>query len=382
MFEDVIILLFAFAGDELLAGDTMVRLLGIALRAWFALAALVSSTAVFAENPRITVGLALPFSGDMARYGLDIQRGATMAQEDLAQRGIEISFISEDTQLVPRMAATVAQKLINRDRVDLIVSLWDTAEAVAPIAEQRKTPHVSIRWNHRVAQEFPHTFTFESTYVTWVRATLNFLKTKGVKRLAVMTDESAAGWVFAREYLLQVTAEYGITVVSDVQFLGSAGNLNVSLAKVLKEPADYLLMLHFGPSLVEVMRRLAERNVSTPVTGYFDGMEPPINVEARPFIAQFDTQQWFLDRFIARFAGERPIRAAFGYDLVSILGNLVERMKRRPTSEEILEHLNSVRDYSGATGTISANGSRTIETTCILKEIRNGVGVAVGSTKQ
>jgi len=301
-----------------------------------------------------------------------------MAKEELQKRGVEVVLIPEDTQLLPRVAATAAQKLISRDRVNVVVSLWDTAEAVAPIAEQRKTPHISIRWNHRVAQEFPHTFTFESTYVTWVRATLNFLRSKGVKRLAVMTDESAAGWVFGREYLLQVAAEYGINIVTDVQFLGAAGDINLSLTKLLAEPSDYMLMLHFGPSLVETMRRLAERKVSTPVTGYFDGMEPPVNIEGRPFVAQFDTQAWFLDRFSARFPGERPTRAAFGYDLVLILGELVTRLKRTPSADEIIGHLNALRGYAGATGVISANDSRTIETTCVLKGMHNGVAVRIG----
>jgi ABC-type branched-subunit amino acid transport system substrate-binding protein len=112
--------------------------------------------------------------------------------------------------------------------------------------------------------------------------------------------------------------------------------------------------------------------VATPITGYFDGMDPPINIEGRPFVAQFDTQAWFLERFSARFPGEQTIRAAFGYDLVSILGELVARLKRKPTGDEIIGHLKALRGYSGATGEISANDSRTIETTCVLKEMRGG----------
>jgi ABC-type branched-subunit amino acid transport system substrate-binding protein len=300
-----------------------------------------------------------------------------MAQEDLARRGVKLSFVAEDTQLLPRIAATAAQKLINRDRVDLIVSLWDTAEAVAPIAEQKRTPHLSIRWNHRVAQEFPHTFTFESTYETWVRATLEYLRSRGVRKLAVMTDASSAGWVLAREYLLTVASLYKIEVVRDIEFLGSAGDIKLSLAKLLATPSDYLLMLHFGPSLIETMRRLSERRISTPITGYFDGMEPPVNLEGRPYVAQFDTQRWFIDRFAARFTGERSYRAPFGYDLISILGQLIERLGRKPNAEEIVGHFNSLRSYAGATGTISANNSRNIETTCVLKEYRNGVPVVV-----
>ena len=104
-------------------------------------------------------------------------------------------------------------------------------------------------------------------------------------------------------------------------------------------------------------------------------IRPPTIVEARPFVAQFDTKSWFTERFTARFQGERPIRAAFGYDLISIMGQIVEKIKRTPTEAEILSHLNGLRDYAGATGMISSNQSRAIETTCVLKEFRNGVAV-------
>ena len=358
-------------------GVRMISRVALILQLAVALASFLIANISAAEGPALSIGLALPLSGDMARYGLDIQRGAAMAKEELARRGTEMVFVAEDTQLVPRMAATAAQKLINRDRVDVIVSLWDTAEAVAPIAEQKGTPHVSIRWNHRVAQEFPHTFTFESTYVSWIRATLAYLQSQRVRRLAVMTDISGAGWVLSRDYLRQVATDYKMEIVRDIEFLGAAGDINLSVTKLLAEPSDYILMLHFGPSLVDTMKRLSERKVTTPIMGYFDGMEPPINVDRRPFVAQFDTQKWFLDRFSERFPGEKPTRAAFGYDLISILGQLIERLGRRPTADEILGHFNSLRNYAGATGTISANDSRNIETTCVLKEFRNGEAVVV-----
>jgi branched-chain amino acid transport system substrate-binding protein len=336
-----------------------------------------NATSLFGQDAKIKVGFALPLSGDGARYGLDIQRGALMAQEDLVRRGIAVAFVSEDTQLIPRVAATAAHKLINRDRVDVIVSLWDTAEAVAPIAEMNKIPHISIRWNPRVAEEFRHTFTFESTYISWVRANLEYLRSQGVKRISILSDSSSAGWIEAREYLLKVVSEFGIVIVKDIEFLGAAGDINLSIIKLLSEPSDYLFMLHDGAPIFETMKRLMERKVSIPIIGYFDGMEPPINLEGRRFIAQFDTQAWFAERYSSRFPGQRPVRAAFGFDLVSILGELVEQLKRKPSSDEILGHLNALRDYVGATGKISANASRNIETTCVLKEIRNGVGVRV-----
>lgn len=216
-------------------GVRMISRVALIFQLAVALASFLIANVSAAEGPALSIGLALPLSGDMARYGLDIRRGATMVKEELAKRGTEMVFISEDTQLIPRTAATAAQKLINRDRVDVIVSLWDTAEAVAPIAEQKGVPHVSIRWNHRVAQEFSHTFTFESTYVSWIRATLAYLQSQRVRRLAVMTDISGAGWVLSQP---STPVAECVDVLPGGELLAHWGYQNNGSGEVLISAAD------------------------------------------------------------------------------------------------------------------------------------------------
>lgn len=328
----------------------------------------------------LKIGVAVPLSGDFAKFGVDVQRGMLMAQEEFAGRDVPLQLIFEDTQYQPRLAATAAKKLIDRDRIDVIVSLWDTAEAVAPIAEQAKIPHFSIRWNPRVAEEFAHTFTFESTYITWTRELVRFLKSTGIRRLALMTDISGAAWVMTRDSFLKEAALARMEIINDVQFSGM-NDLQIAVTKLSAKPADYIVMLHYEPTLSDAMRRLKTMGIAVPVTGFFEGMEGA-EFEGRRFVAQFDTQPWFYEKFFRKYPAEKPIKAAFGYDLVSILGKLAERVRRRPSSNEILAHLNQLRGYQGATGTISANTTRNIETTCVQKEIRNGAARVIAPNEE
>ncbi len=333
---------------------------------------LFSSHVAAAEEAEFRIGAALPLTGETATFGVDVKRGMELAVEDLAAKGVRSRLFFEDTQLVPRLAVSAAQKLINQDKVQLLVSMWDTAEAVAPIAERAKVPHISIRWNPRVAEEFAHTFTFESTYVTWIGETLDLVKRSGASRISVMTDASGAGWVLAHENLLAQAKEKGLSVVTDVEVMAKDSEVNTAVTRLLSKPTDYIVLLQMGGLLRDVMGILQERHVTTPIIGYFEGTEDLPFAEGRPFIAQFESQPWFLEKFHQRYPGEVPMRAAFGYDLVSVLGDLILKLGRQPTEAEILQHYNTLRAFKGATGEISANDRRNIETKCVVKEIRNG----------
>lgn len=326
----------------------------------------------FSQTATLKVGAAIPSSGDFAIFGKDVLRGMTLAKERLASKGVSIDLLVEDSQYIPRVAVTAAQKLIEQDKVDVIISLWDTAEAVAPVAERSKTPHFSIRWNPHVAREFPHTFTFESTYITWIAEVIRLLRSEGAKRVSLMTDISGPAWLMAKESFLDQASVQGLSVVNTVDFMGATDNLNLASDKLVSIPSDYFVMLHYEPTLSLVMRKLSERRTTTPITGYFEGMAVVPFTEGRRFVAQFDAQAWFLDLFKAKYSNETSIKAPFGYDLIMILGELVNTLKRRPRSEEITRYLSELRNYNGATGVISTSQNKNIETTCVVKKIVSG----------
>jgi ABC-type branched-subunit amino acid transport system substrate-binding protein len=161
-------------------------------------------------------------------------------------------------------------------------------------------------------------------------------------------------------------------VVNDVQFMGARDDLKPAITKLLAKPGEYIVMLHYQPTIGDAMKRLQSLPLTTPVTGFFEGLEESVNLEGRRFVSQFDTQPWFYEKFYRRYPKEKPIKAAFGYDLTMILGQTLHHTQRLPTSNEIITSLSRLHDYHGATGTISSNSRRNIETTCVRKIIKNG----------
>ncbi len=114
--------------------------------AFAASAALAFAPGAYAQDT-IKVGVIAPFSGPFADYGKQMEGGikAWMAQHGDSVAGKKIQIIYKDTTgPAPEVAKRLAQELVVRDKVDFLAGFGLTPEAlaVAPIAEQSKTPMI------------------------------------------------------------------------------------------------------------------------------------------------------------------------------------------------------------------------------------------------
>lgn len=86
----------------------------------------VFSAAARAEQenrPLIKIGLILPLSGGMAHVGAAFRDAARMAIDDIpSDSRFHYQLVIEDDQLPSAKAATAVQKLIDRDKVDAVIS--------------------------------------------------------------------------------------------------------------------------------------------------------------------------------------------------------------------------------------------------------------------
>jgi len=91
----------------------------------------------------IKIGVMLPLSGDVASYGLLVQKSLELAKKDLGMDNVELIY--EDSLCEGTAAATAINKLISIDGVQAVVGeLCSGATlAAAPIAERNKVVLIS-----------------------------------------------------------------------------------------------------------------------------------------------------------------------------------------------------------------------------------------------
>ena len=107
---------------------------------------LLPFTAFGASDRPITIGLLASLTGPMTFQGTNIVRGFTLALDEVSNRvaGRTINVIMEDEVVSPAIALTKTQKLVEKDRVDILVGPVNSAAALAirDYVVQQKVPWI------------------------------------------------------------------------------------------------------------------------------------------------------------------------------------------------------------------------------------------------
>ena len=113
------------------------------------LAIMVKKRETLKEASVCKIGVILPLSGDGAAYGKKERDGIALAVEEtnaaLAATGRKIEAIYEDSKGLPAPAASAIQKLINIDKVPVVIgdAFSSPTLAMVPIADRNKVVIVS-----------------------------------------------------------------------------------------------------------------------------------------------------------------------------------------------------------------------------------------------
>ena len=106
--------------------------------------ALVSSIAYAKE---VKIGVVLPMTGPIAAFGKSSKEGLDIAHEqnNKLSNGDTVKFVLVDDEGDKVKAATAVKKLINDDKVSVILGevASSNSMAMAPIAEKAKTPMIT-----------------------------------------------------------------------------------------------------------------------------------------------------------------------------------------------------------------------------------------------
>jgi branched-chain amino acid transport system substrate-binding protein len=172
----------------------------------FALAAACSlslsfSFAVHAQQaPKLKVGLMLPYTGTFAQLGNAIENGFRLhlAEQGGKLGGREVEIVRLDDESDPAKATDNINKLINRDKVDVVVGSVHSGVAMAMARVAREAGIPMIVPNAGAAAITGNLCApniFRSSFTNWQPAYAmgQVMREKGYKRVVTITWKYAAG---------------------------------------------------------------------------------------------------------------------------------------------------------------------------------------------
>jgi len=349
------------------------------------------AVSAFAADP-IKIGEFASLTGKDATFGQSQHKGIVLALEELnAAGGVlgrPIEVIAEDNQSKPGDSATVAKKLLSRDKVIALLGEVTSGRSleVAPLAQSAKIPMVATgATNPAVTQK--GNYIFRVCFIDDFQGTVmaKFAKDElKVNRVAILTSVSSAYSVGLSKYFKETFTAAGGKVVAEQKFNEGDKDFRAQLTAVKASGAEAVFVPGYYTEAALVARQARALGLTVPLFGgdgweseklleiggealngcYYSTHFTPENKE--PAVADF------VKKFKARWSNETPdAYAALGYDALYVL---VDAIKRTGGTEgpKLREALAATSNFSGASGVTTIDKDRNASKPATIIAIEGG----------
>jgi branched-chain amino acid transport system substrate-binding protein len=240
-------------------------------RAWFAAALLAAAAAAQAQAP-IRIGTFLAVTGPAAFLGDPEQKTLELYVEKLnAAGGVlgrQLQLIAYDSAGDAEKARTFAKRLIEQDKVDLIVGGSTTGEtmAVVPLIEQAGMPFISLA-GAVVIVEPVKKWVFKTPHSDRQACQRIFvdMKARGTTKIALISG--AGGFDKSmRAQCMQVAKAHGIEIVADESYGAGDTDMTAQLSKIKNTlGVQAVLNAGFGQGPAIVTKNYKQLSIGAPL---------------------------------------------------------------------------------------------------------------------
>ena len=356
----------------------------------FALAATAS-----ADADTLKIGLVCPLSGSSAISGVIMKNAAEMAVNEINEAGgvngnIKVELIAEDDEGIPATSVTVVQKLVEQDKVNVVIGaqLSSCTLANMEITQAAKIPQITpASSNVTITQQGnPYIYRMTSTDATNAKTLLKYCQTLGYTKIAMCYDSGDFG-TGGYKIVSSLAADYGIEVVDAEVYNSGDTDFTVILGKMNKAKPDCFFMWGYHTECAAIMTQMMQYGFDYPMVGY--GMNSPelVNlggdaVEGIIICTAFDAAnpdpvvQAFDQKYQELYHNSYDQNGPQSYDAVYLIADAVERAIADGADWTDGETLNSYiasASYTGATGTTSFDETGDMIKDPMVSTVKNGV---------
>ncbi len=338
------------------------------------------------NKENIKIGFIGPLTGDVAIIGNAAKVATELAVEEINQEGgingrmIEVIF--EDGKCGPKDSAVGANKLVNIDKVSVIVGGGCSSEtlAAAPIAEESRVPLISYcSSNPKITEAGDYIFRVypSDTFQGKVAAEIAF-KDLGSKKAAILYCLS--------DYCMGIKdvfkKNFGGEIVAEEGYEQSSRDLRTQIAKIKDANPDLIYFSGYTEATIVGLKQIKELGIDVPLLGG-DSWDDPKTWEsvgeagegARYLTAYSPENDAFKIKIIGRTgSNEIPVCGPQSYDIVYLVANILKKVGTE--GEKIKDELYKIKDYNGVSGVITIDKNGDLEGgSYITKIVKNGKAI-------
>ncbi len=351
--------------------------------------AAVSATAPAQET--VKIGEYASMTGKEAAFGQSSHKGTLLAIEEMnAAGGVlgrKIELVTDDDQTKQGESATIAKKLIFRDKVVGIVGEVASMRSLeaAPICQAYKIPMISPSSTNPRVTEIGN-YIFRVCFIDPFQGTVmaKFAKESlKIHRVALLTSVSSAYSVGLAKYFKERFVSDGGEIVIEQKYTEGDKDFNAQLTAIKAAGVDGIFVPGYYTEAALICRQARELDMSIPLFGG-DGWEAPELITiggtavegcyySTHYSPQVDTPavKAFVAKFQARFGETPDAMAALGYDSAEVMVDAIRRAGST-AGPAVRDALAATKDFQGVTGSTTMDKDRNASKAAVVIMVKDG----------
>lgn len=346
--------------------------------------------------PDLKVGVTLPLSGTFAPFGEDIKNGLEMARDKIKRdEGLNFEFIYENSESDAKKALPAAQKLVNIDKVDLIISgPGSTANLViAPFMESKKVPFIAISSTSKLNTAGRYVIKAQRDIDAEAKRMAEYIYSKNLRTAGILYDVTSDTMTIGKDVFIGTFEKLGgavkVTEAYDSKSSSADYRAQITKIKAAAPEAVYILAnAGVGGPIVKQIRKLG---LSQPIFG-FSGLQTEEflsgageNAEGVVYTAlrfscnEAQAMKDYCEGYAGRFNGRVALQyGAHAYDIANILAAELSK-KGSLTADEIVGIFEG-KSYEGVNGRLAFDPEGNIVANdFVIRTVRDGQYVTIES---
>jgi ABC-type branched-subunit amino acid transport system substrate-binding protein len=224
-----------------------------------------------AQAEAIKLGVLTPLTGAGGQDGPRMLKAMEAVIDEVNKGGgvlgRRIETVIEDDQTNPEAAVRAARKLIEVNKVPVIMGTWASAvtSAVAPVCWESKTFLLTVSGADSITQ-LPHQgYLIRTQPTSKLQATAHadFIAGLGKKKVAVIGIQAPFA-LSTKEHLDAVLKSKGAKVVAHIIYEKDKATYRSEIDQAMRSDPDFLYLNGYAPDTVVVLRDLYKANINLP----------------------------------------------------------------------------------------------------------------------
>lgn len=365
-------------------------ILVLGLSFWAKNSAPASPANLSGETGPIKIGMIGPLTGEAAEYGVSVQHGISLAVDEINNtggiNGQLVEVIYEDGKCNGKDAVSAAQKLVNVDKVKVIIGGTCSGEtlAVAPVTTPAKVILFSpvssaasvATLGHYVFRNHPNDNLAGQQLAEYVA--------KKYKKVAVISEQTDYAQGIRATFVDGVRAN-GASVVFDEVYVSDTKDFRALITKLKNAGAEALFMSsQSGANAGQIAKQVRDLGLSQVqlFSAYLTGpefvksgpaAEGTILIDV-PGLSDGAKAQALLAAYMAKYGKEPNYKFFVGtsYDATHILAEAIKL--NGLDTDKIADYLHGLKNYEGSIGTYSLDPEipEVVGLGLVFRQIKNG----------